>query len=329
VDRFFDALYQAAADNAPRWQDAPSFAEHKAAQRERLVKAIGLDRLDAFIGGPPVYEPLSADDTGEFFIERFRCRTGPELWTPFYAIHPHDTNNKGKCVIYLCGHGTSCEQVIDPAYTDDYQKTAPLLLARAGYIVLMPEMVGFGRTRFANYNPNKKTIDNGCYFISTQLLMNGMTTTALRVRQALDSIAYARSRFPGAPVVLMGISGGGLVTAYTGALSDDLAGCCVSCYANTFKGSIMAVPHCVDNFTPNVFSVGEEPEIISLACPTPLFITAGRDDGIFPVQATEEAIRYVRDVYAGQGAGARVTSVIFDGGHEISTEGLFPWLQSL
>jgi Predicted esterase len=336
VDRFFDALYASAVDAMPKLADAVSFADFQRAQRARLSEVLGLDKLEAMAPGAPAFELISEGFADGMKVERLRCLTAPNLWTPFYVLHPHpgardngNRNDNGKSVLYLCGHGTSCEQVIDPAFKDDYQKTLPLLLARAGYTVFMPEFVGFGRTRFADFDECNNGIDKGCYPIATQLLLHGLTLSGMRIRQAMHGIAFARGRRPGAPLALAGISGGGLVAAFTAALSDDMEGCCISGYASTFKGSIMSLFHCVDNFPPGLLSVGEEPEIIALACPKPLFISNGARDPIFPIAETRKAIERIKRVYAKQGAEDKITCEIFEGGHEFCVEGLLPWLEKL
>ena len=329
VDRFFQALYVAACDTMPRRTAEAPFADYQRAQRSRFAKVLGLDKLDAMSPDEPVFEALSTGVTDGFAVERLRCLTAPELWTPFYVLHPAAGADTGKSVLYLCGHGTSCEQVIDPAFADDYQHTLPLQLARAGYTVFMPEFVGFGRVLFDKFDTGGCIESKGCYPIATQLLLHGLSLAGLRVRQALHGIGYARKRRPDAKLALAGISGGGLVAAFAAALCDDMEGCCISGYVNTFKGSIMSMFHCVDNFPSGLLSVGEEPEIISLACPKPLFITAGRSDPIFPIADTLAAIEHIKRVYAEQGAADNVRAEIFDGGHEFRTEGLFPWLAKL
>jgi len=329
VDRFFETLYARAMANAPRRAQGQPFADFQRGQRERLAKVMGLDRWEAMSPGEPAFEPLSTGTTGGVAVERLRCLTAPDLWTPFYVLHPA-AKDTGKCVLYLCGHGTSCEEVIDPAYADDYQKTLPLLLARAGYTVFMPEFVGFGRTRFADFDPgNQRQINNHCYPIVTNLLLHGLTMSGLRIRQALHSIFYARKHKPGAPLVLAGISGGGLVAAFTAALSDDMEGCCISGYACTFKASIMGLYHCVDNFPPDLLSVGEASDIISLAHPKPLFISNGRRDPIFPIADAIKTVEQVKRAYAEQGSADKITFEIFEAGHEFCTEGFFPWLEKI
>ena len=329
VDRFFQTLYVAASETMPRRAAAEPFADYQRALRERLEKVLGLDKLEKMAPGEPVFESLSTGVADGFKVERLRCLTAPELWTPFYVLHPADGADSGKSVLYLCGHGTSCEQVIDPAFADDYQHTLPLRLAREGHTVFMPEFVGFGRVLFDEFGTDGGNDSKGCYPISTQLLLHGLTMSGLRIRQALHGIGYARKRRPDAKLALAGISGGGLVAAFTAALCDDMEGCCISGYVNTFKGSIMSLFHCVDNFPPDLLSVGEEPEIISLACPKPLFITSGRSDPIFPVADTLAAIEHIKRVYAEQDAADKIEYEIFDGGHEFRTEGFLPWLAQL
>ncbi len=58
--------------------------------------------------------------------------------------------------------------------------------------------------------------------------------------------------------------------------------------ANTFKDSVMAMPHCIDNFVPGLLDIAELPDILGLIAPRPLLIESGTKDPIFPIVAAKK-----------------------------------------
>ena len=91
----------------------------------------------------------------------------------------------------------------------------------------------------------------------------------------------------------MGISGGGLVAAFTAALDVRFRAAIISGYASTFQ----------------------LPDIIGLIVPRPLFIEAGTDDR---VRRPRRAVTRLEEIYAQEGALDVLDADFFAGGHEIS-----------
>jgi len=299
---------------------AERFEECLEGKRAALKRAIGTDVLEK-IDFAPSYVINSETDMDGYSLIEADITTLPKLVTPVYILKPLEFSQS---VIYAHGHGRGAIEVVDGLYAGEYQKCLPITLAREGCLVVVPNLVGFGPNVMRSFNRDD---ERGCYANSTQFLMYGLTMTAVRVNQVMQIIGYFKDK--GVAPVLAGISGGGLVTAFAAALSRDIKGAFISGYANTFKDSIMSLMHCVDNFMPGILSVGEEPEIISMAYPAPLLISNGEEDEIFPVSAAVSACDYVRSVYGRFGLSGLVTSEIFAGGHMISTEALLPWLKTL
>ena len=81
----------------------------------------------------------------------------------------------------------------------------------------------------------------------------------------------------------MGISGGGLVAAFTSILDERIKATVISGYTSTFKGSIMDRRHCLDNYIPGILEYTEMPDLIGLIAPRALFIEAGTADHLFPL----------------------------------------------
>ena len=320
TDRFFERLYTETLASARR-----GASENKAEKKALLRGVMGMDKLELIrpVNKKPGWKIIQTGNKNGYKLEEAVSEILPGLNTPVYILTPPGFT---RTFVYIHGHGDGAEEAVRERYADNYQRRLPVTLAREGYRVIVPELMGFNRVVSSEFD---REYERGCYNNSTKLLMFGITMTAVRVRQALDAIYYSMLDDLKPPVI-GGISGGGLVTAYTAALcGGDIAGAFISCFTNTFRGSIMPLFHCVDNFIPNILSVGEEPDIIALACPTPLLISAGENDPIFPIAQTREAIEIIKKAYEKENAGSAVTTDIFTGGHEISTEKLLPWVKGL
>lgn len=84
--------------------------------------------------------------------------------------------------------------------------------------------------------------------------------------------------------------------------------------------------HCLCNYIPGILAHAEMPDVLALMAPRPLFVEAGIDDPIFPVETTKTAIEYLRVIYDELGEGARFRYDLFEGKHEVSGRLSFDWL---
>src|SRR5690625_5766073 len=102
--------------------------------------------------------------------------------------------------------------------------------------------------------------------ISSQLLLMGKTIAGLRIQECRQVIDYMQllKEVDGQRIGCMGISGGGLVAAFTSALDDRIKATVISGYTSTFKGSIMDRRHCLDNYVPGILQYTVMPELIGL-----------------------------------------------------------------
>lgn len=97
-------------------------------------------------------------------------------------------------------------------------------------------------------------------------------------------------------------------------------------FTNTFKESIFAVHHCIDNYTPGLLAQAELPELIGLIAPRPLFLEAGQNDPIFPARGFKKAAAELQAIYEREGVPGQLQCDIFPGVHEISGRVSYQWL---
>lgn len=336
IDQFLRQLY---ADKETRYTfQAKSKAEWQSWQEKLRLKthqALGLDRLQL---PPQGLDPQRAEsvDCGTYQRERHALHFAPGLSLPVHLLLPKGRPQKAPAIVACHGHGYGAREILgltaggSPRQSDPgYQKDFALRLAQRGFIVVVPELAGFGEARCESALLQGNHDDNTCHAISTALLMHGMTMAGLRVWQARCSLDFLLQRDDVDPdrVGCMGISGGGLVCSFFAALDERIHAAVISGYANTFKDSILSVHHCVDNYVPGMLNLAEMPDFISLIAPRPLLIEGGKQDPIFPIKASRQAAEAIRRVYRLLDQEDRFQEDFFAGDHQIGGEKAYPWLE--
>ena len=302
-------------------------------KRNALFHALALDKLYEMF---PAYKEFRADmftlqkeeKFDGYTLLRYHSETLPGLIAPFYVYKP-DVQKTDAAVAFCCGHGNGAEEytVPDDQITEEfYHRRFPIRAAKAGYPVCMSEFMAFGPMRKTEFKP-QYDMGTDCYADMTFLQECGLTLLGVRVHQTFMTIAFAKTL--ASKTYLAGISGGGQVTTMTSALCRELVGACVMGYANSFKGSVLAMHHCICNFVPGLMGIGEEFEILGLSAPTPLLFTSGDVDEIFPVDSARECCEAVRGIYDRFGAGKAVEQVVFAGEHVVHPASVIEWLDRL
>ncbi len=332
LDDFFQQLYEQESHQGEILLtcDPKQFSVIQAQKRTLLRTLLGLDKLEHLAAQLPESQPeiLGEERRNGCSIHQLGMTILPGLTMPAYVLVPDqprlDDVGKPIGMIYCHGHGKGgIRDCFDRKDPPAYHKYIPLTMAQRGYTVFTFEPVAFGDFKVTDYQGN----DSDCYPVTTRLLLYGITTAGLRVFQAMSMAKYLEaqgiSRYG-----LVGISGGGTVTSLYAAIDDGPTAAVISGYTNMFSHCIMAMHHCIDNFIPGIFQVGEIPYIISLAAPKYLYIASGIKDRIFPLRGTQQAIDILQSIYQKQGIGQRLSYELFDGVHEFS-EKFIDWLDQI
>ncbi|MBW3625296.1 MAG: alpha/beta hydrolase family protein [Armatimonadetes bacterium] len=266
----------------------------------------------------------------------FRSRAGLDAFA--YFLLPERMEGRRPAVLCLPGHGRGVDSIVGMGEDGsqrpldapgEYQKDFALQCVKHGYPTLALEQISFGHRR----DEEARKAGGGtssCGRDTTAAFMLGETMTGWRVWDAIRALDYLQSRPEVDPerLVTMGISGGGLTSLWTAALDERVTAAVVSGYFNTFRDSILAMNHCVDNYVPGVSQALEMPDLAGLVAPRALFVEGGTRDPIFPLPATKRALRRAEEIYRTFGAEERFGSEIFEGEHEFHGAGAFKFLDS-
>jgi len=333
LNEYLDRLYLD-TDQAYAFREGADLKAWRSSLRGRFIEALG-----GFPGQkadlvPAVLERVEFD---HYVREKVEITTYEHLRMPMYVLTPKGNPGPLPAVIVCHGHGYGAKEILGlapdgtPLEKDFgiYKRFAMEFVER-GYLVIAPELLGFGERRLEE-DKEKPPKESSCTRLATSLLMMGKTLGGYRVYETIRAIDYLMTRDDADPgrIGCTGISGGGLVSAFTSALDERIGAAVVSGYTNTFEDSIMSIRHCIDNYIPGILELAEMPDLIGLIAPRPLLIEAGRNDRIFPVKGVEKAYAKLVRIYEAVNAKANLDLDLFEGGHEIGGAKQFDWFSRL
>jgi len=323
------ALYNAVPrDLAFRARTRAEMAPWKASLRAKLSEILNVPR-DA---RPPVAEIAERVAAAGHSRELVLLRTASGT-LPIYVLRP-DGPGPFRPALAMHGHGAGVRPIIGAAegaeehdQVERHNTAFGLSLVERGFLVFAPEALGFGSRREAD-DAALGPLASSCRQASLDLLLLGHTMAGLRVRDAMRTLAYIQSH-PDARregIGGVGFSGGGTTLLYTAALDDRISALVLSGCLASYRQSIMAIPHCEDNYLPGILRHAEVADIAASLAPRPLFAESGLDDTEFPASSTVATVTQVRKAYTLLGASDRLELEVFAGGHRFHGARSLDWL---
>ena len=270
--------------------------------------------------------------------EKVVFQSTPYASVPAYVLRPASAAAPRPALIALHGHGGGAADVVGLAPTatraeevraqeEDY----PQRLARDGYVVLVPEQLGFGQRR----DPADEAEGwsrSSCRRLALWAQMYGGTVLGLRVWEVMRCLDYLATRpeVDTSRIACVGHSGGGTVALFAAALEERIAVVVLSgCLVNYGEG-VLDEPHCECQCVPGLLPVAELEDVAALLAPRPLLVEAGRRDPVFPAEAVQRAYAKLEQAYGLLEARDRLELALFDGGHRFdaarAAEFLARWL---
>ncbi|PTY07580.1 hydrolase [Opitutaceae bacterium EW11] len=319
----------------------PDFGAWKNAARQKLV--------DALLAPPPAvdFAPVvrAEEDRGSYVAREIVLQlTGDSRVLALMTVP------KGKgpfpAVLLLHDHGARFdigkEKTIEPLRSSDKLAAAREWaakgyggrfvgdeLAKRGYVCLSVDALNWGDRGGGGYD--------GQQAISSNLLNLGSSFAGLIAWEDLRAAEFLATRPEVDPrrVGSLGWSMGGFRSCQVAALSEHISAAVSICWMGTLKGLLQPGGNLTrggSSYTmthPGLSRYLDYPDMVSIACPKPLLVLAGRQDKLFPVPVVEEAFRQLHAVWSSQQADDRLTTRFWDVPHSFGIEmqdEAFTWL---
>ncbi|HEU4391689.1 MAG TPA: alpha/beta hydrolase family protein [Blastocatellia bacterium] len=298
-------------------------------------------KLIELIGGFPAQKAplkpvvLERKEFGGYVREKIIFQSRDDLSVFGYLLVPTRRSGPVPAVICLPGHGRGCDDIVGISEQGKQRNTKPgyaydfaLQVVENGYAAFAIEQLAFGCRRDQAARA-KGAAQSSCQPAAGAALLFGQTMVAWRVWDAMRAIDYlsTRTEVDSSRLATMGISGGGTISLFTGAIDQRIKVAVVSCYFNTFRHSIMSLSHCIDNYVPGILNYLEMYDLAGLVAPRALFVESGTRDPIFPLEGSKLAFKHAQSIYSVFGVPEMAGQEVFEGVHEFHGVGAFEFLR--
>jgi len=323
----------AAAPRRLRFQarTRPQAEEWQKALRSKLVELVG-----GFPSEKAPLRPVTLETRTfpTYTREKIVFDSRPGVSVLAYVLRPQKAATAAATVICVPGHGRGVDDIVgideegrDRTDKAGYQHDFAIQVVEAGLAAVAIEPMAFGCRRDP-INARQGLGRKACEPAAGGALLLGETMVGWRVWDVMRTIDYiaTRGELDARRIGCVGISGGGTATLFAAALEPRIRAAMVSGYLNTFRDSVGSLAHCIDNYVPGILNWGEMYDIAGLIAPRPLFVESGERDNIFPIAASVESFKQVREIYGVFQATDRVEQEVFPGEHSFWGKRGIPFL---
>ena len=281
----------------------------------------------------PASCPLEARGEGRvgeagYARERVSYLASPGVRVPAWLLVPEGLTGRAPAV--LCVHQHAGEFDLgksEPAgLAGDPDMAYARELCRRGYVALAPDLECFEerqappeeRARWAAVSPHPPTGAEYERFVADRYLLQGSSLGARYVWDLARGVDYLETRpeVDRGRIGVLGHSLGGQETCWALLFDPRLkAGAC-SCGVGTFATILRdGVGHNRAAYVPGLLGVGDVDALIAALAPTPLLLTAGAGDRIFPIDGVRRIAQAASEAYRAAGAPDAFRLREMPGGH--------------
>ena len=306
--------------------------EWKEACRSQLIELLGLEKPSAC-----KVEVLRETSACQVTIQALVLHVEHNLSIPAYLLFPPGDEWE-QCVLAIHGHGEA-EPCI--GQRDDYHHQFALALAREGYLVLCPELRGFGALKDLALHGDGQRLDywtgrdHKAYSLATDSFQHGWPLIGQTVEDLLRWEDFLAREYAVGNLAAVGISyGGDLALTYpvfSGRVDRIFASGTLGSFSPVFSRCYNAPAHCL----PGVLQWMDRADIAGLNAPHPIALHYGALDtpsadnySASYNETVAPALEQLRAIYRSCDAEAAVELIVTAGkGHEMDNEALLAFLQ--
>jgi len=268
--------------------------------RAALRLKLRMDKIAASVGDHrPRVTLEEPKDLGDYTRQRGVIETEPDVRIPFWLLKPK-------------------------SIAED--RNVAVQAVKLGFVAIAPAVRGLSAAGVPDLYDRHGGRD--CRSHAMHCLVAGRTATGERVwdMQRILNWALALPEVDPDRVLMMGNSGGGMVTIFTAACDQRIGVAVPSCSFAPTVSEGGYIFHCDCNVVPGLIELGGLPGVAGLIAPRRLLAVNGRKDTLFSEQAVEEAAAAVRDVYQAAGCPERFAHRWGPEGHRFYKDLMWPFV---
>jgi dienelactone hydrolase len=306
--------------------------------RHDLYHIVGLQKMrEELTDHLPEVEPELAEDLGDYTRTRCTIETEPGFALPFWLLQP---KSDGPHPLAILPHGHDkhgMDTTVGLAHDEEHaarieaeDRDVAVQAVRRGYVAIAPAARGTsGDVGIPDIGRRHGARD--CRSQLMHALIAGRTATAERVWDVIKLIDWALSSFEidESNILVMGNSGGGVITIYSAACDDRITCAVPSCSYVSLVSESGFIHHCDCNAVPGISRWGEMWDLAALIAPRRLCIVNGREDGLFPIPEVDRAVAGARRIYDTIGHADRFEHHYGPAGHRFYSDLMWPFISKI
>lgn len=296
-----------------RWDGSEPITEWQEKARAKLAELVGLDKMIPAEKKSVIEFDRETEDFREI---RFGYQSEPGYFVPCHMCIPKGAKLPLPTFICMQGHSKGMHITLGrtkyPGEEVAGDRDFAVRCVKEGFIAIALEQRDFGECGGNEHGPQ-------CQNPTLTNLLVGRTTIGERVwdvMRLVDLLLDDLSEYAKADsIYVLGNSGGGTCSIYSGALDTRLAGSVPSCAISSFAASIGAMKHCACNYVPGILNYFDMSELIALTAPRKLVVVSGALDDIFPLKEAREMVGIGKKAYDAYGVPGHIAHAVGEEGH--------------
>ncbi len=336
VKAYLERIYdEAKSGHACPVTDPTAQAAWREAARPVLRRLLGLEEIQRdCLGWTPTVELGEAEDLGEYTRARGVMRTEPDVPVPFYLLRP---KGGGPHPLLVAPHGHGPHGSYANVYDTESQRArivredrdvAVQAVAR-GFAAIAPATRGLGCPGVPDLNGRHDKRD--CRSQMVHCLLAGRTAMGERVWDMARFLDWGLD-LPGIDterVVMLGNSGGGVVTLFSAACDERIRVAAPCCSFSSFIRGNGTVQLCDCNLVPGVLrSLGDAHDIAGLVAPRWLLAMHGKTDHLFFLEDVKQTAARAGEVFRAAGVPERFDLRVGPEGHRFYKDLMWPFIET-
>lgn len=313
------------------------FRQWRSEARQALTAKLGLDRISASIRGHrPVVRLESAVDGGDHLRRRGSIETEPGIWIPFWLLEPKGPAQARPIALFPHGHDIRGHDTSAGVHADEdhrrksvaEDRDVAVQAVKLGFLAIAPATRGISTHIVPDLDARHG--DRECRSHLMHCLIAGRTALGERVWDVQRILDWALT-LPGVDpsrVLIMGNSGGGMVTMFAAACDERFSVAVPSCSFAPSVSKAGYIFHCDCNAVPGLMDIGGLTGVVGLIAPRHTLAVNGRKDSLLAVAEVERAAEEVRSIYRRSGAPEHFQHRWGEEGHRFYRELMWPFVVS-
>ncbi len=317
----------------------PDFPGGYEAWQERARAALGDKlRLSAIAASAADHRPSvqldEPEDLGALTRRRGTIETEPDVRIPFWLLMPKG-DGPWPLGVFPHGHDRRGHDTTAGVYADAAHERKALAedrdvavqAAKLGFVAIAPAVRGLATDGVPDLHGRHG--NRPCRSHLMHCLVAGRTAMGERVwdMQRIIDWAVELPHVDGRRILMMGNSGGGMVTLFAAACDRRIGIAVPSCsFAPTVSRSGYLF-HCDCNMVPGLLEIGGLAGVAGLVAPRHLLAVNGRTDPLFSREEIERAASQVESIYRAAGAEGRFEHRWGQDGHRFYNDLMWPFVE--